>query len=256
MHQDALSLRAKRCLPALLDVLMRHPIITNRPIDLTMLEVSAHLRAWDGRMEPDRVGASIFEVFFSFWTGQVMEARLPDEAMAFLASGAANLAAELLVKDRVGWFPPREREQAILAALFLALNSLSERLGPDMAEWKWGRLHVLKLRHILSGRGDLGRLLNRGGLPVRGNAHTVCNTASGGNFEVRTGANYRLIADLDDSPAGLWAVDSQGQSGHPGSPHYGEGLTDWIAGRYHFLPLDGADTGAGGRLVLSPVSST
>ena len=83
----------------------------------------------------------------------------------------------------------------------------------------------------------LGQLLDRGGLPVGGNAYTVCNTASGANYEVRTGASYRLIADLNDESAGLWSIDSQGQSGHPGSPHYGDGLGDWSAGRYHFLPL-------------------
>jgi penicillin amidase len=55
------------------------------------------------------------------------------------------------------------------------------------------------------------------------------------------GANYRLIADLASSPPGLWAVDAQGQSGHPGSPHYGDQLTDWIAARYHWLPLDRAE---------------
>ena len=54
------------------------------------------------------------------------------------------------------------------------------------------------------------------------------------------GANYRLISDLSTDPPGLWAVDAQGQSGHPGSPHYGDQLTEWLNGRYHYLPLDGA----------------
>jgi penicillin amidase len=52
------------------------------------------------------------------------------------------------------------------------------------------------------------------------------------------GANYRLIAELASEPPGLWAVDAQGQSGHPGSAHYGDQLGEWIAGRYHYLPLD------------------
>ncbi len=252
MHQDALSLRAKRCLPALLDVLTRHPSITNRPMNLDILEAATHLRAWDGRMEPDCVGAAIFEVFFSYWTKEVMEARTSEELAPFLAGGAGNLAAALLVKDRVGWFQPREREVAILTAFFQAMRSLLEQLDLDMAEWKWGRLHVLRLRHILSGRGNLGRLLDRGGLPVRGSTYTVCNTTSGAHFEVRTGANYRLIADFSDTPAGLWAVDAQGQSGHPGSAHYGGGLAEWIAGRYHFLPLECGDSSAVTRLILEP----
>ena len=70
---------------------------------------------------------------------------------------------------------------------------------------------------------------------------TVCNTWSNPDFTVRTGATYRLIADLNAIPSGLWAVDSQSQSGNPGSPHYRDQLTEWVAGRYHFLPLDAAE---------------
>jgi penicillin amidase len=237
MHQDTLSLRAVRCLPPLLDVLTRHPSIMNMPIDRAIVEASALLRAWDRRVEPDRVGATIFEVFFSRWIDQVMQERVKGDLAGFLAGAAGGLAAMLLVKDSVGWFVPKVRELRILTAFVSTLRWLTEHLGRDMNQWTWGRLHVLTLRHVLSGRGELGRLLDRGGLPVGGNAHTVCNTASGANFEVRTGANYRLVADLSDSPAGLWAVDSQGQSGHPGSQHYGNGLEDWMGGHYHFLSL-------------------
>ena len=47
-----------------------------------------------------------------------------------------------------------------------------------------------------------------------------------------------MIADL--SRNGLWAVDSQSQSGNPGSPHYSDRLHAWSAGEYHNLPLDRA----------------
>ena len=46
------------------------------------------------------------------------------------------------------------------------------------------------------------------------------------------------MADFGEESPRLRAVDAQGQSGHPGSPHYGEQLPEWLAGRYHELPLD------------------
>ncbi len=52
------------------------------------------------------------------------------------------------------------------------------------------------------------------------------------------GANYRMIADFGAEAPGLWVIDAQGQSGHPGSPHHCDQLAEWLAGRYHFLPLD------------------
>src|SRR5206468_5861649 len=129
---------------------------------------------------------------------------------------------KLLDEDPVGWFASGGREEAILAAMNSGLDWLASRLRLDMAQWIWGRLHILTLRHILSGRGDLGQLLDHGGLPVRGNMHTVCNTGLGAEYDARTGANYRLIGDLSTVPAVLWSVDSQSESGHPGSPHYSD----------------------------------
>jgi penicillin amidase len=123
-----------------------------------------------------------------------------------------------------------------------------------MRTWTWGKLHILPLKHVLSSRGDLGKLLDHGGVPVRGDKTTVCNTGQGTNWEAGAGAGYRLIAELDNNPPGLWAVDAQSQSGHPGSPHYSDQLDDWLAGRYHFLPLDTIETRPAERtrLTLSP----
>ena len=80
--------------------------------------------------------------------------------------------------------------------------------------------------------------MDRGGVPVKGDGVTVCNTGYDPNYLAPMGANYRLIADLGSNPPGVWAVDAQGQSGHPGSPHYGDQLAEWLDARYHYLPLD------------------
>jgi penicillin amidase len=135
------------------------------------------------------------------------------------------------------------------------LASLTERLGADMRQWQWGRAHTLPLRHWLSGRGDLGELLDHGNRPTRGDYTTVCNAWHNAAGEARTGAGYRLIAELGDTAAGLWAIDAQSQSGHPGSCHYGDQLGDWTEGKYHYLSLDGvqAARAAESTLRLKPV---
>lgn len=250
MHQDAVSLRAVKCVPALTAIL-------GGSADPRLKAAADHLKAWDCRMEPDRVGALIFEVFFAKWVGAVAHVRFDGDLAGFLAGGGNGLSAALLREDSVGWFPAGQREPAILAAMVSALDFLNGKFGPDMTQWTWGKLHTLKLRHILSGRGDLGTLLDHGGVPVSGNAHTVCNTGLGGAFESRTGASYRLIADLSASPPVLHAVDSQSESGHPGSLHYGDQLSTWLAGNYRPLPLDRdeASRSAVSKLTLEPAST-
>jgi hypothetical protein len=71
-------------------------------------------------------------------------------------------------------------------------------------------LHTITLYHPLSGRGDLGQLLDRGGYPLGGNGFTVCNTGSDANYRANLGANYRIIAELSASGQVLWTVDSAG----------------------------------------------
>jgi penicillin amidase len=205
-------------------------------------------------MEPDRVGAAIFHVFFSHWTRAVMRERFDEALAAFLAGAAGGLPTALLAEDPASWFTAGKREQAILGSMDSALEWLTDRLGPVMGQWTWGRLHSLPLRHILSGRGDLDHLLDQGGLPVRGDMHTVCNTGLGPGFEARSGAGYRLIADLSMSPPRLYAVDGQSQSGHPGSPHYSDQLESWIKGEYHPLLLDRAEGSrfTATQLILKP----
>jgi penicillin amidase len=231
MQHDVVSLRAHRCLPGLLRALEGDG-------GERVAEAVGLLRGWDCRVTVDSAGPTLFNVFFAEWTKVVARERFRDEAAALLADGAAGVAAALLSADPAGWFAPGRREPAIRAAFTSALAFLSERLGPDMTQWNWGRLHVMPLRHFLSGRGDLGTLLDHGGVGVKGDFGTVCNTGGTTAFEARTGAGYRLIADLGAPRPALWAVDGQSQSGHPGSPHYSDQLSDWLAGEYHVLPLD------------------
>ena len=249
MQMDVLSLRAVEAVPGLL------PLLADSP-DPRVRRAVAYLESWDGRMEPDRVAASIFELFFGRWSEAIAAERFPPDAAPLMAGTMGGLALELLITgDEHGWLISGSSQDVALAAFSRALDELEERLGPDMARWAWGRIHTIKLDHHLSGIGDLSELLNRGGQPVGGNGTTVCNTGYDPNYMAALGANWRLNADLGDDPPGLWAVDAAGQSGHPGSPHYCDQLSEWLAGRHHYLPLDRkrVEASSKSRLYLEPM---
>jgi penicillin amidase len=211
--------------------------------------VGLHLRPRSRR-------AAVFNVFFTKWAEIVAAERFDPETAALLVNGIEGAASRLLARDEAGWFARgnEHRRERMLDAFRAALDLLAARFGPDMAAWTWGRLHTMPLKHVLSSRGELSQLLDHGGVAVRGDKTTVCNTGQSPEWLATTGAGYRLIAELDNNPPGLWAVDGQSQSGHPGSPHYSDQLDDWISGRYHFLPLDRAENRQTGRtrLTLEP----
>lgn len=231
MQQDVLSMRAVEGAPRLIAAL--HAVADER-----VQRALAYLRAWDCRMETEAVGASLFDIFFNFWSQAVARARFTGVVANLMAGAVGGLALELLAEDRHGWFAAEGRGEAMRGAFDQTLEDLTRRLGPDIAQWTWGRSHTIALRHTLAARGELGALLNRGGLPVRGNGVTVCNTGYDPNYMAAIGANYRLIADLSTAPPSLYAVDAAGESGHPGSAHYGDQLNEWMGGRYHTLPME------------------
>ena len=219
MHQDTVSLRAVTCLPPLIAALSE---VTDPQVQAAV----KHLRDWDGQVETELVAPTLFNVFFTFWSKAVADARFEGITAELLAKQVEGVASRLLADDPHGWFGPvatggspvafaktkREPRVATIHRVFRdTLKYLTERFGPDMSSWNWGRVHRLPLKHVLSNRGDLDQLLNHGGGPVKGDMITVCNTGSGPDWLATTGAGYRLIADLSTNI--LLAVDAQSQSG-------------------------------------------
>ena len=244
MQTDVLSMRAVESVPRLVSILSNSD-------DPRVTAARSYLDTWDRCMAPNQVGASIFEFFFDHWSEAVAAQRFETDAVPLVAGAISGLAVSLLAEDTAGWFASGDRNDAVVSALSAALDELEGRLGKDMSQWLWGNLHKVQLDHYLSERGDLGSLLSRSGGPVGGNGITVCNTGHDPNYLASLGATYRLVADLGESPAVLWAVDAAGQSGHPGSRHYCDQVGEWTAGRHHRIPLERAELEATTTLTLS-----
>lgn len=242
MQYDVLALRAVDATPALVRILDGG--------DARAQAAADSLRDWDRCMYTTSAAAAIFEAFQFQWDEAVAAERFSadssalavGDSAAFVAGGIGSLSLRLLADDDVGWFASAAaRDAAVRSAMNRALDQLTERLGDDMSTWNWGQLHTLPLQHLLSGRGDLGQLLDRGGEPVSGNGVVVSNTGSTPDFVSRSGANFRLIADLAEKPAQMWTLDAAGPSGQPGSPHYASQFGDWLHGRFHRISLERDD---------------
>lgn len=243
MHQDAVNLRAATLVPQLIDQFTDSG-------DERIERALAVLREWDFVSEPGSVAATIFNVFYSHWCHTVSRARFTGATAELLSKGVEPGAGRLIAADEHGWFPDGNREQKLRETFAGTLGWLEDRLGADLSNWTWSRLHVMPLRHVLSSRGDLGQLLDHGGAAVRGDMLTVCNTGGGPDWVAASGAGYRMIADLSSSPPVLRAIDGQSQSGQPGSPHYSDQFDDWVSGRYHEIPLSGNFEGQQSLLLL------
>jgi penicillin amidase len=232
LQMDTYSRRAAQCVPALVQLL---PTQSGAVAD----EAIAALKAWDFRVDVESVPATLFNVFFQHWCKSVVRERLPVDQAALVASMSGGIGSRLLLGDPHGWFKQTERGRAIQATFRAALDDLTTRLGPDLERWTWGNLHRLQQKHFLSGRGDLGRLMDLSGLPVCGDGVTVCAGTFDAYYQSALGAGYRMVADLADPRCGLHSVEVAGASGQPHGPHYADQIEPWNAGQLYYLPLLG-----------------
>ncbi|MGH2544102.1 MAG: penicillin acylase family protein, partial [Ardenticatenaceae bacterium] len=151
--------------------------------------------------------------------------------------------------------PRREgRDEILILALQQTIRRLEEHWGDDPTYWMWGRVHRRTLEHPLGGIPVIGRAFNRGPFPLSGGPFSP-NADLGTVHYYQTlpaiGASARLIADLSDWDRYLISIPG-GNSGHPASPHYADGLTEWRDGRLTPLPWSrgAVDRSARGRLFL------
>src|ERR1019366_4021187 len=102
------------------------------------------LGAWDGHEGTGSAAAAIAEVWLNKHLGPQTVARAtPEAAVALVGIGSPYaVIAYLQAPDHaLGDDPTAARDALLLASLRSALDEIAERLGPEMAAWRWGDLH-------------------------------------------------------------------------------------------------------------------
>ncbi|MEZ4868111.1 MAG: penicillin acylase family protein [Caldilineaceae bacterium] len=223
IQADQVSLQAQTLLPILL---------TYQPQDARQQQALDYLRAWDGNATRDSVAASIYEA----WMITLPRALFGDDLRGDLYDEMANRANPLFVLntlkdvafgpiwcDNVLSAPQETCAETALTALDSALDDLTSRLGPEMTEWQWGKLHFIQYPHRpFSQVAGLNWLFDRS-IANGGNRYTV-NVGSvniGQAYDQTSSPSYRQIIDLADFNQSRFS-QTTGQSGNLLSAHYAD----------------------------------
>jgi penicillin amidase len=160
---------------------------------------------------------------------------------------------------RFGADPLAGRDAVLKARFEEAVAQLTEKLGPDMSEWRYGQekmKHVL-IHHPLSAAvsDELRRKLDFGPAPRGGDDSTLNNT---GNTDNQTsGATFRVVMDAANWDNSV-ATSAPGQAGNPDSPHYRDLFRLWA--RHQYFPLffsrEKIESVTESRTLLEPVRAT
>ena len=150
----------------------RVEIETTQSLTETELVALGELVTWDGRMDVDSIGATLYELTSDAVADQVFECLLARNAAAASSDDASDAAERLLemakgqgidaslrarseLKNGVvstvlealaqpsSWYLPNGDAVPVMAqALRVACTFLEAAFGADASEWRWGKLHI------------------------------------------------------------------------------------------------------------------
>jgi penicillin G amidase len=242
-QNDTVSMHARRLVRLLGSLSSSDPTVV-RGLEL--------LRAWDGNETADSAAAAIHEVWFTnHLRPAVVKQVLPADAAAVVGSGDASQVLRVLEKPE-GWMTTEARDRTMVESLAKALREIEGRLGPDASRWTWGALHRAVFAHPLSAAVDdkTRSRLEVGDWPIGGSGFTPMNTGyRTSDYRMTSGASFRMVLDVGNWD-GSRAVNTPGQSGDPGSPHYRDLAPLWARGGYFPLVYSAQAVAGATRSVL------
>jgi penicillin amidase len=247
LQHDTLSAPALR----LLRLLPRRLSEAARP-------AAAMLSGWNAHLDADSAPAALFQFLWRELGDRMLAALVPAEARELVTEIAASELLGLIERPdgRLGAAPEAARDALFDAALVSAWNKARQELGPDPSQWRWGRLHQVRIEHPLSRIPAIAAAfpaIEGGG--SGGDGYTVMArwVPPGQSWRTTGGASYLQVIDVGAWDNSLF-LNLPGQSIDPRSPHHRDHYAPWIAG--DMLPMlfsrAAVDARAERRTMLQP----
>ena len=217
------------------------------PADERSAEAQRVLLRWDGKMDVDAAAPAIFSAFRYHLDDTILRhllGPLADYALSAGGRGAPHHVSLLkahLVRmaetDDASWLPSGATWKSLMAeALGNAVEYLTDRIGNDMNEWTWGKIHQTNRPHWLSNAYSWATELEGPAMPLGGDGDTplAASYSHSDPFGIAGSSVARYIYDLSDWDNSRWIVPF-GASGHPASAHFSDQSSIWAD--VDFIPM-------------------
>ncbi len=205
------------------------------------------LRAWNGVLAANSVGAGIYAMWERSLTRMVSAAAVPARVRDVMRSVPLSRMTEWLASaDTVlgsanGGSSANTRDALLARSFADAVTTLILRFGPSMSGWNYGQagFHHVRIAHPLDGavNDSLRSWLSPGPAPRGGYGNTL--NATGNTDNQTAGASLRVVMDLADWETAT-VTNTPGQSGDPRTAHYRDLFLPWTRGTYAPLPYSKA----------------
>jgi penicillin amidase len=247
MQHDVKSLLGLRLAKLLKEVDLQNKELD--PFKKTLVE-------WDGMLTADCKAGPLFAVWLRELQHEFIAQNVsPELRSAVTALQGPQLMLAALEEPSLRWIgdDAQKARTILLRSTFTSAVKKLKALPPAKTA-RWGAMHTVTFRHPLATLdAAYAKAFNLGPIERPGDADTPNNARYDEQFNQIHGPTYRHLFDLADWDRAL-ATSAPGQSGQPGSPHFGDLLPLWARGDYFPLKFSKpkVDEVTAHRLMLIP----
>ncbi|MEO6094622.1 MAG: penicillin acylase family protein [Fibrobacteria bacterium] len=227
---DDYDLHAAEVLPLLLDRIARLPLA--KPDS----EARQELAAWNFHHAPDLRAPALFDRWWKLLYRSVWIDEFGGDSIHYQWPDKDRTRRMIREEPDADWFDDittstRETLATLAARSFREACAQVRKGGRSMPWFAYRPVRIGHLAHIDAFSSA----------PISAGGCADCVNA----LNHTHGPSWRMVVALQGKPWG-YGIYPGGQSGNPGSPHYGDFIADWAAGKYYKLEfLDGPGSQAG-----------
>nr|WP_320191839.1 penicillin acylase family protein [uncultured Desulfobacter sp.] len=188
------------------------------------------LADWDFKDDPEKAAPLIFQTIYRYFALAVFEDDLgpqkvltllnawyywQERLLQFVQAGESLFFDDIRTADKT-----ETMADLFIRAAHAARKALSQSLGGNPAQWRWGDLHTLELVNPLFRKGRLKSFFGTGPMPMGGSGETLYRGwyDFDAPYAVTHCASLRFVADMGDDEK-LMAVLPGGVAGRTFHPH-------------------------------------
>lgn len=204
------------------------------------------LSSWNFRETTDSVATSVYQETYRNLAELVFKDDLGPELSAFFLGnnyfwqerfGLMLKQGESLWFDDITTDDQTETLTELIQQAGLAtIADLSDRIGPDLNTWQWGKIHQIEFLNPLRRQGAGKGWLGGGSHPMAGSGDTLLRALyplDKADNIVEYSATLRMVADLSDDDK-VVAVSPGGISGRTFTPHFKDQIGAYMSGEKRY----------------------
>ena len=223
--------------------------LSGKPFSENEKKAIGFLKNWNFVAGSQDIAPTVFHATINAMVKNTFKKRLGEDLYGQYIKNfylAFNAMRNLIAVGRSQWFDDPDTAEneginEIISKSFKeAVGYLNEKMGSNVDDWKWGRLHTLTLYHPFGKKSSLmGYFMNIGPYPMGGSLATVNPQPYklSEPWEVYHGASLRYIIDFANRKNSRRVIPA-GISGNFMSRHYDDQAELWRSGKYRPFVLD------------------